>query len=917
MPPPQHLLSPRLRGFVCKSCLSKLRAPRRQQLPWVTRTYASDDKPKRRKGAWDLPHGTVRYFEQTRDGVRTELKDEEDDDDAEFTESVKEQLRQLEERTGKTMYDLDEQDLQDILHGTLANTQEEDPLKGFPDPAEIEKDLTAMAAHNQDIQAQMDLINSFDLENLSEEDRVRLREGLLGSVKKDKSPPIPHQPESRVPGGNRGSNETNFPVLPISSFPTRSHTYLRGLEKCVYHTGAEGSSFKRPLRRRSRLESALSDDAIRTRKTWRSYAMCRSALVSSPQLVPLRFWAALWDILGLEDVHNLDRLLHLKTLGDDMLKAGVHMRLDQRLLYIEATFIVADQASAIQTWEFMGRNLAESSSRGKYWDLGTRMFCRHGLIDRAISCAENILDHTKDPTDFRLLLPIIGAVLRSDDKSSMQRAWALYIRLRFNIGAKITMEDYDSLISMFMEANHREQALSVFKDMMLTGDARRADRDSISRYTNGVGRSAILSSLKILPSELDWQDFKVVDRLPARLNNRVFFASWMKKLIGDGEIESAEKVFHLMQDHGIRPSSISTNGLIGAWYRKGNMKYREKADALAWQMIRERQNVVALRDQKLSTERLQRPIRPVISEDKPDSRPVNLVSYATIETFEILLEQYRQRQKYSLIPSLFEALTEARIKPNVGFMNQLLMTDMKAQSPLWALNTYRSLTDPTKSAGSIVRPNFDTYQILWEMMARDSDPVSVRSKNPYKLVQPRTMFKEMVYHLKSQKGPIPNDLYQTMILCFCLHKDQVGTAVALRALQFFFGNFPTEVTARAVVLQIARQGLMNEAGLSASRRLNVKAEVTQRRIHVVTQALASLREHRVEVLSEQGIDFEGLEGDVKLEETLLLLSQLLRYGYEHKPVTGVELEAAPEACRRAAKQMGVPECKPWESESDV
>lgn len=189
MPPPQHFLSNRLRGYVCKSCLSKLRAPWRQQLPWTLRTFATDDRPKKGKGAWDLPHGTVRYFEQTPDGVRTEIKDNEDDA---FTESLRKHLQILEERTGKGVNDLEEEDLQNLLRATLVDAQGEDALgELFGDPsldpqaqAELKKALEAMTAQDEEMKSQIEFINSFDLNNLSDQDRSRLREELLKSVKK-------------------------------------------------------------------------------------------------------------------------------------------------------------------------------------------------------------------------------------------------------------------------------------------------------------------------------------------------------------------------------------------------------------------------------------------------------------------------------------------------------------------------------------------------------------------------------------------------------------------------------------------------------------------------------------------------------------------------------------------------------------
>lgn len=608
-----------------------------------------------------------------------------------------------------------------------------------------------------------------------------------------------------------------------------------------------------------------------------------------------------------DGIHNLDRMSHIKRLGDDMQKLDVPMSETQRLLYIEAIFVEANHVKAIEAWE------ANPMKQPEYWELGTRMLSRHGLLDRAMACAETFFERANDPNSFRLLLPLIAAALRTGDEFCLQRAWALYIRLRFNLGDEITMEDYDAVIVMFMEANKAEQALAVFKDMMLTGIARSAYRTSIARYMEKVGRHAILSSVKINAQELDWQNFQIVDKFPSHLNNHMFFGSWIKKLIGDGELDYAEKVYHLMQEHKIRPSSISINGLIGAWFRKGNETSRTKAETLAWRMIKERIDVVAQRRAKYDPKKIKSPIRLIMTDEKPDFIPVTWVPYATIETFTILLRQYRRQQKHELIPGLFDALREARIKPDIGFMNQLLVTENKAQMPMWAWDTYCSLTDETKPKGAIVQPNYKTYQILWELLAKVSDPItgSKGQRLHFKFASPRVLFADMMKHMQLHKDPLPNELYQTIILCFCLEKDQVGTAVALRALQHYFHKFPSENTARAIILQLARTGLVNEHG-RASRRLASDSRSTKERVHHVTQLLQYHKDQRVEALKQQGIIFDELEGNAKLEQTLVVLSSLLRFGYQHKPVDGKDLPHVRYSSYTAARQMGVPESVLWE-----
>lgn len=183
MTAPQRLLSSRIRGFVCKSCLSRLQASRQPRLPVAARGFAST--PQSRKGIWDTPLGTVRYFDQDENGVRTEITEEDD----ELVDTLRTKLQKIEETTGKTMDDLDEDDLQNLLKEISAESKGATDPDGFlegglpdtKDDTEAEQALDVMTKQHTEVQSRLDFINSFDLENLSDDDRDTLRAGLLGS----------------------------------------------------------------------------------------------------------------------------------------------------------------------------------------------------------------------------------------------------------------------------------------------------------------------------------------------------------------------------------------------------------------------------------------------------------------------------------------------------------------------------------------------------------------------------------------------------------------------------------------------------------------------------------------------------------------------------------------------------------------
>jgi hypothetical protein len=621
----------------------------------------------------------------------------------------------------------------------------------------------------------------------------------------------------------------------------------------------------------------------------------------------------------------LERMAHLKYLGDDMRAAKVSMTPAQRLLYMEAIFIEGHESTAIKEWReagplFAKQELSEWAASGptraemyskEYWELGIRMLSRAGHFNPALEATEHYLSDIQEPSTLRIVIPVIQALLASKQERTLQQAWALYVRLRYNLGDNMKMEDYDAVVSIFLASSHWNLASAVFKDMMLTGDTAANKEDSTALYTTTPDG---LKTWKISSQELGWESTRKVGALPVRFRNKFFFGSWIKKLIGDGDLESAEKIFTLMQDHRICPSAIHVNGLIGAWFRQGTEKSRVLAEDMAWRMIKERLEFVKQRDLGY---KLQGPIRTVPSKDLPDTKSINLTPPATIETFIILIEQYRRRQKQDRLSDLFDSFKQTKIQPNTIFMNQLLSLDTKSNRVDWAADTYVSLT----SNGN-VRPDLDTVSILWTIMKKIADPVHGSWKPSKPLFRScRQLFAETIKHVSSLGKERPSklrELYELIILSFGHELDQAGTAVALSALRHEFGIFPNEQTTRTIVLQIARLGILNEAGIRP-RRLDPSSSSTKERVVSVTKILQKFKEDRVKALLDQGIVFEDLKGDARSEEMMSILLDMLRYVVEVKN-TGKASESSTNSSnesRRAAEKMGVPDFDPWKSQRIV
>jgi pentatricopeptide repeat protein len=639
------------------------------------------------------------------------------------------------------------------------------------------------------------------------------------------------------------------------------------------------------------------------KNTWRSYLLCRKDLLFGSSIVSPGVWSVLWAIFARRDALNLHRMPRIKTLGEDMVQAGMPMNDLQRLLYIEATFMQSTftRDLAIQQWLDTRADMLRAPSKPvfkDYWSLGVKMFCEVGNPDVALQVAENLLGHTEDAEDFRILLPIIQTCLESPHHK-VKMAWESYVRLKLNLGDHMTMEDYDAVTVLFLNANEPNLALGAFKDMMLTGNASIAQEEPRAPHGSAADTEGELIPAKNDEKEVNWHNSQTLTRLPHKFNNKYFFGSWIKKLIGEKQLDAAKKVLDLMDERAICPDSKHVNGLIGAWIREGSTSSRELAEDLAWKMIKARLEFVKRRDVKHN---LKWPLQPTKTKDKSSMKPISLTPNATIETFSILIQYYRRAQKEELLVELFNMLKSCKIRPDTFFLNQLILIDSRSPKMPWAWDMYVFYVTHHG-----IRPDFDTYSYLWQLMVKAVDTNTYRYDHFLKrrFTTPRKLFAEMASRarLLAEHENMPRELYESIILSFGLGGDHVGTAVALHSLHRDFDMLPSEDTVRSIVLALARGDQKNLGG-----RVDLN-DTSQEKIGQVTRILQTLKNQRVGDLLEQGIVFEELTQDKKLEESMDLLSKLLRSAATAQ--MKAEGHDATELSRIAAQEMGVSDCVPW------
>ncbi|TVY24993.1 hypothetical protein LHYA1_G005156 [Lachnellula hyalina] len=908
MPPPHQIFAPSLRGFP----------------PWLSRNVRTASRLKGVKPATSPPKDyiepTVKYFEETPDGERREMLKE--DDEEAFMESLATQFG-----FGETEKEY------------LRSTRNNPPVEEDGGLEDIENAMAGRVYDDEDTRdmaTQTDRLDALitklkvlseDGESPYEERRRQIRELLF-------------DPEQGVQGINRGiasgqamklgsRDGTDRAAPKMSPKSSRSSAITEEqLSSASPHKDFTGGSSDIEISLRLKdfppvyqhhiqslqanllKATAKGGHTTKLRKSiWSAYIKCRSALISRPGKVPWEIWSGLWDVLSNADPsEDVDRMAHIKYLGDDICKVGIQMDAKQCLLYVESLLVQGDVDIAAGIWEKLGVSIQSSDNAKEYWKLGVNIFCRQDRLDRALQIASVLLKKTKDVADYRILLPIIQACLVSKNIFGVQMAWALYIRLRVRLGPQLDMNDYDILTLSFLEANRPDLAGGVFKDMMLTEDMATV-QDSTSLYSSLTGTKDGLKSISISDKELELHKAAALTKLPSQFRNKFFFGSWLKKLIGEGQLDAAQKVLQFTSDIGICPDARHMNGLIGALFREGSGKSMSLAEDMAWKMVNTRLVFVKSRTE---FSMLKSPLRAVpLMAHKPDVKHIqktpSLIPRATIETFCILIRQYRTRQKTQALLDLFDTLRKAEIPPNTDFMNELLNMDSRSHKTAWAWNTYLSLT---KSGA--VRPNYETFTILYNLLCQSLDPVQL-GKRP-KFTTPHHLFVDMIKYKACLKedGKVPRELYDAIILAFGLAEDQAGTAVALIALRQHFDTFPGEQTARTIILQLTRLGQTNKAGYK-SRRLNVTNRLTKERYAHVTKILQRFRQERVEELLEQGIVFEELSEEEKLHEAMMVLSDLLRHAFQSKIAPERrEILTSLEVSKRTAEAMGVPECIPWD-----
>ena len=613
-------------------------------------------------------------------------------------------------------------------------------------------------------------------------------------------------------------------------------------------------------------------NATSRRTLWKAYDSAKRNLPPFLRLVPGSIFRVLWESQSSASVDDARRPGHLCVLAADLSNSGKVLTKEQALLYIDSLLRENRLQDARIQWDsYEARMVGEEETRLEYGLLGVRLFAQLGNPERAQEIALALMPAAQKDMISPVLVPVIVAWIKRRDDESVKNAWALYLRLRKELGSEIRVQDYNYLTLSLIGAGRTDVALAVFKDLMLSGQDNEYTSEGLYQTTLGlVGK---LQNQSVDSAQLNEVSLTALTMMPRHFQNKYFYGSWMKHLLGTGETDAAASVVELMMERGVRPDSKHLNGIIGAWLRSGSAEDRAKAEQMGWAMIHQRLDFVR-----------ERRGQQIEQDDRKDNCPTGrvarylrrrMVASATIETFSLLLLDYERRSVHKQAEVLKTYLSKAEISPNSYWINHLMYAELRQGHHNIAWDIY-------KHRPKHVSPDLETFACLWDCERRHLDRLAVYPQDNFP--GPRRILREMLtWYTRLGKGAQNNareeasrGLYDQILRCLCLKRDLEGTIVALYALKELFDINPDQDTARMITLQVAHMGTGGERSGRRRRKTLSAHGQSKDALAKIRQVLDMVMEQRLEKLRQQNIKPEEFDAEKKGQELAIVLATFLQ-----------------------------------------
>lgn len=584
---------------------------------------------------------------------------------------------------------------------------------------------------------------------------------------------------------------------------------------------------------------------------WKWYLRCQQHVSNFALILPEDVWHFLWKSQNT----RYYRPKHLQMLGKDMIKADVPLEDQEWIEYIDALQANGDIAAAAETWEAQRSRLGLKDDLAElFWITGIRLYVELGRPQKAQRLAFECYDHTTmfDPA---LLVMVIAAWAKSQHPLAAEKAWFCYLELRRRLESdkddQKILDILGRISSEFLDAGRANLALAVFKDMFMLTAKSPSDSWKVFQALSERANSSQTPSEGII-SQIGLSALAI---LPRSFQNKFFFASWIKWLLGEGKADEAALVVELMYERGVKPDARHLNGIVAAWLREGSPITRQKAEETAWAMIQSRIELVQKRlpGADALSARSERPI-------EARSTPLFLrrgAPAATIETFSILLLHYTRRSDLQNASHLTDVMTaSAQIKPNSFIMNHWLYASLRSGQIPEVWTKYLSLRQS-------IPPDLETFAALWDTAKTHYGSYAAHNQ---RFPDGRTLFAEMQewFHglerknRASAQADFSPELYEQIIRCFCLSSDPEGTLCALHGLRESFHMLPHEEITRLIIMQVARSFPSEFASHSPRARgaRRMKNVQYQSAVKSLTEIVVAIMDKMVET---RDVDPEAVE----------------------------------------------------------
>lgn len=602
------------------------------------------------------------------------------------------------------------------------------------------------------------------------------------------------------------------------------------------------------------------EDTLKTLNLWKWYLRCQQRIPGFSQIVSEGVWEFLWQSQSRLGA----RKRHLVMLGRDITAAGGGMTDNQCLEYVQALDACGDSITALTTWEEargqLQRNLT-ASFLADFYATGIRLYASVGRPQKAENVAIGAIKEGVDPKIFE---HVIAAWVMTKTPSSSTKAWAAYLRMRSMLGEDMRPEMYETISDLLLDNQRSEMALAVFKDMI--SRVKGSGVNTLRSYTQALGNIDINADPEKVEEAINQVSLTMLLTLPKQYQNKFFFASWIKKLLGQQRTDSASQVVDLMYERNIRPDAIHLNGIIGAWLRDKSPRARERAEKLALEMIQARINQVSQWSQNLSLQELGNVFRktmPVKESQNPWKNPIHLerpVPAANIETFSLLFDYNEERHKWQEFSRLTEIMMgPAQLRPNSFIINKWLAAELQARSfdRFWALfNGFRHR----------ITPDIETYGLAWQAVTSQQTTSSGKSSFSH-----RQLFADMMEWTRQLDGRqlrlaqegFETGFYTQVVRSFSYQLDLPGTICALQGMYDAFGATPNDVSVRLITGQGAR--LLPRTGPESRmsggrRRASAKFAPDQTTLKGIADIASTLEmKHKIDLVETQQATAEEVE----------------------------------------------------------